>query len=412
MRRDPTLALQLMVRLCRFEPSPLRGSLAALNDLRLRETYAELAMRHGVLGVTLAALERIDVEDELSSEALEDLSEPLRLLRRRASLWVLERDRVLAVLERYDIQPVVLKGAGLCTTYYQDAAERQFGDIDLLFQPTEVETATAVLLESGYRAKSEEATKGYRDHHFHYRLIHPQGFVVENHWALQRPDSPYRLDPIHFHRTAQRVSEIGGGTLRLPSPEMLLLHVASQNADDVFPRIARLIDVDRVVRERSQLEWDSLVETAIRSGLQSPLWLTLLSARRLVGSPVSNAALAELRPSRTAEFHIALLDPVRSLLKRRFVTSWATGSLLRYWLRPDRRSRRKMILDICRGATDPLAWLWHGDQKREVPRPSLLVRLRALGKMLGLQALLYLVAPVRFLVAGVRGVDRDLDFNG
>ena len=352
-------------------------------------------MRHGVLGLVLSRLQQEPSGSLLPAPVRSELEAQLNTQRRRAALWVLERDRLLAALRREGIEPIVLKGAALCTTAYEEPVRREFGDIDLLFAPEEIEAATGSIVGCGYRDVSPHARQAYRDHHFHYRLVHPQGFIVEIHWGLVRPGGRYRLSAEAFRAGSQVVRDREGSELRMPAGEDQLLHISGQNMEDYFSRLGRIVDADRVAGAGSGVDWDRMVRDARDGGLSLALWLTLRLAVRLLATPADPHALRELAPSRVTALHIDLLAPERSLLRKRFSDRWTMGTLLSYWLLPSAESRREMARELATGATDPLTWLWHGGDPSVGRRPGMIARLVAMAKLAGWQLGLYLSAPLR-----------------
>ena len=312
--------VELLVALCRSGElsEDVRAGLAPLGDPTFRARFVAVAQQHAVLGLALTRIEAAGVREAVPSAAGAELARILGRLRRRAALWVLERDRVLTTLRRVGIEAVMLKGGALCTTLYPEPVQREFGDLDLLVARGELEPAVNALLRSGYVNPWNEAQlHGYHEHHFHIVLEHPNGFVVEVHFALTAPGVAFRLDPAEFIAGAQ-VRRVGRMPIRLPRPEHLLLHVVSQNTQDGFQRLVRFVDIDRIVRAAPDLDW-TLVEGVARHGrMQTVLALSLQLAHRILGTTIPETMLARIRPGRLARYHMGLLEPLSSVLTQRF----------------------------------------------------------------------------------------------
>jgi len=384
---DPTHALAVAV--CRVDAAggldPSR--LEALGNATFRKQFLALLQRHAVLGLAARTLLDPRLAPALPGEGAKELREILTRLRRRAALWVIERDRVLGVLRRIGLDPIMLKGGGLCTTLYAEPVEREFGDLDLLVPEDRLEAAVTALVGAGYQNPWNVAQlEGYRAHHFHVWLTHPQGFVVEVHFGLTAPRAAFRIDAADF--LAQSVVHDAGDEsyLRLPRPEHQLLHVVDQNVLDPFNHLAKLVDLDRLIRAHPRLRWNIVEAAARRGGLERALALSLHLTRALLGAPVPIDVLQRLRLGPVTRFHLEMLRPIPSLLRQRSLRRPAAARLLTAWMMPCRRERWRYL---ALGADDPLRWIWSGhDQPSEEGSSA---KMLPLAKLLAYQAGLYLV---------------------
>lgn len=68
---------------------------------------------------------------------------------------------ILALLDRYGICPILLKGLGLAYQYYPEPALRPTTDIDLLIQKDEIAPVQHLLTEAGYNPKFPDAHFGW-----------------------------------------------------------------------------------------------------------------------------------------------------------------------------------------------------------------------------------------------------------
>jgi hypothetical protein len=388
----------ILVRLCRREPPELASSeLRALADAGFRSQLHELATSHRTLGLVLLALTRLPQLGELEPAARQGLLAPLPARRARAERQDHELERLLARLSAGGLEPLVLKGPALRHTIYEQSVERHFGDFDLLFEPAELERTFEIVREAGYRFPgSPERFAGYRATHFHVIFRHPDRFVAEVHWALSKPASPFRLDPEAFRRRSRRVGGSAGGTLRVPCPEHLLLHMAHENLRDSFSRLVRLVDLDRIVASTPGLDWDEIVSEARRGGLRALLGLSLDLASELLGTPVPAEVRRALRADRLGRAHVALLRPADALLHQRLGDTGPSASMV-FWLAPGWRARGALLLRLARGGDYADQWIYNAST--EVP-PGSAARLRA-----GLKGVLHLAATHLQLYR--RALERD-----
>jgi hypothetical protein len=145
--------------------------------------------------------------------------------------------------------------------------------------------------------------------------------------------------------------------LRAPRPEHLLLHMAHENLRDSFSRFGRIVDLDRIVASAPALDWDYTVSQARVGGLQSLLSLSLELARELLGARVPDEVFASLRPRAAARFHVGLMQPAPSLVRRRLREVGAAGAL-QLWLCEGWRRRSRLLLRMLSGRQSAEGWIF------------------------------------------------------
>ncbi|HEX7024054.1 MAG TPA: nucleotidyltransferase family protein [Gemmatimonadales bacterium] len=314
-----------------------------------RSALQVLAARHGVLGVVLAGLGAAAPGDPVLASRCATLLAQRPAIRKQAVMWDLETDRLLRLLDDAGLRPVTLKGAALRVSAYHDSAQRSFGDVDLLLPASDIERAIASLEAAGYALGDAATVARFEQLHFHHQLTNAMGFQVELHWDLTQPDAAIRLLPERFMARSRTLERPGAPPIRIPSPEDMVLHLASQEVEDWFSTIRRLVDIDRVVRSEAAFDWSYLRSAAAEARMSQLLGFTLQLTRRLLSTPMPDGFVQSLELSRAARFHLALLDPVTSVLtsySRRRVTA---SRFMAIWLCPDSRTRWGTIREI---ATD------------------------------------------------------------
>src|SRR2546426_927505 len=296
----------------------------------------------------------------------------VRLVRREGVRAPLEEDR--AVLE--------------------DPGERSMGDLDLLLPPGQFEPAKAVLARLGYRSiGTDEAVEAYRLHHFHLPLAHPNGFVAEIHWALSRPGVGFHLDEQAFLARALDRPRAGGGALRVPSAEDMILHLASQNQEDAFGRWRRLVDLDRVVASAGDLDWAYLRETSQRGHTQVLVALSLRLSQLLLGTRLPTGFVESLALSRLCRLNLAMLCPVEWVISEPARRRAVGADALLFWTTVGWRDRLRLYLVKAWPQADPLAWMWRGEPRRQAGRIRPLVKLAVYQIWIWSRGLLAILTP-------------------
>lgn len=363
-------ALQALVALARRgPPPPLPRSRAS------RDAVLGAAARHAVPGLVLTALSRQGNLDPAEMARL-------HLLRRQAARWDLELGRVLRRLSGAGVRAIVLKGAALRVTAYRDPAEREFTDLDLLVPMSALKQSVSALEALGYQAPTEQEYRVYLAHHHHVILNHPQGFVVEMHWALEPPSSPFRLDADRVRESAVEAAVPGSPPLLVPSAEHMVLHLAHQNLENGFAHLRRLVDIDRAIAAAPEFDWERLASEAEWMRVRAPLALTLRLAELLLGTEVPAGFVSRLGVSGAARAHLGMLDPVRVLLEQRGERREIEEALL-LWCLPGAGARLGRLADVATGKRESFCHEVSG------VRGNPLVNLWALARFLGSQVAAY-----------------------
>src|SRR5262249_50628951 len=126
--------------------------------------------------------------------------------------------QALGALREADVPALLLKGAALVETVYDDPAQREMLDLDVLVPRAELRRAAAALEPLGYAAGGSEAAA-----HHAPALIGEQRIVaVELHHHIVIGGEGRRFDIDDLWRRARPAPD---GTHLLPAPADLLLHV-------------------------------------------------------------------------------------------------------------------------------------------------------------------------------------------
>jgi len=347
----------LVVALSRREVDveALKTASARLADAEFRAAFVDRAARLRVLGLVLIRLARTAVFETLPTDASEEFRALLTQVRRATARLDLERDRLISVMRRAAVEPVLLKGSGLRRSLYTEPAERHIADIDLLVSEQELDAALSVACGAGYVSPPDHVTEAYRRHHFHLRLTHPVGYDVEIHWGLSEPHCRFRLDAVRLERESVVFPRRDGPPLRMPRPEDMLLHLTLQNVQERFLWFNRLVDIDRILATNS-LDLNLLVQRAREAGLETALALTLTLSHRMLAAEFPAEVLDRVEPSSIVRAHLKLLSPEDWMLSPESPRPTVANRLMDLWLLPGLRSRTAALLWLLTepGFSDPL----------------------------------------------------------
>jgi hypothetical protein len=207
-----------------------------------------------------------------------------------------ELGKALRHLGAAGVKVVPLKGAVLAETLYGNPGLRPMVDIDLLVQRADATQAHACLAEIGYQPIQ---ALELANHPFHGAPLYKNGTLpvfVELHWALDDA----KLTSFDESQIWRRVlsAKLNGASCHMLSPEDELLYLSYHLTKHDSESIKFLCDVAELVRKHAaSLDWGYFIETARSWEIQHAVHYSLSLARRLLGAPVPQGVLKELRPS-------------------------------------------------------------------------------------------------------------------
>lgn len=199
--------------------------------------------------------------------------------------------RAIDALRATGTDVLVLKGAALIDSAYEDPGARPMGDFDLAVPPERVGEAVRALREAGLtpidgdpeRLLAARHSLAFRD---------PGGREVDLHRGmLWRPG----LDEEFWAASIE--AEVAGARVRILNPADQLLHVCAHGAawNPVHP-VRWAADAFKILEAAgASFAWDRLIAMAERGHLSLPLRDALSCLAAELRAPVPGGALRELR---------------------------------------------------------------------------------------------------------------------
>lgn len=240
-------------------------------------------------GISIADSVMQKLRDEYLSSALENL-------RRYQQL-----SEVLRAFQNDGIPVIALKGTHLAEFVYRNIALRPMSDIDLLVKKEDLPRVEEELFGLGYRygpfAYKNKSWIAERAGDFAYVPL-KNGAVVEIHWSIGRPTSPFNIDTEGLWERSHPIT-INGISVSLLSPEDLLLHLCLHTAyrNAFVTGLLHFCDIAKVIQHyQDELEWEKLRCRISQWGVAKPVYLTLHLVRELLQAAVSDEFLDKIRP--------------------------------------------------------------------------------------------------------------------
>ena len=287
----------------------LRERLAGVSVEEYRQVV-ELAQRHNVAPLVYHRLQQLNVK--LS----DDLVEILKLEKRKGVIHMMrifqELHPLLQLFHEKNLAVIVLKGAYLAESVYEQIGLRTMRDVDLLVKKQDLPQVESALLAFGYLPAEPNRVIITNNHHFRY--FHPESkFMVEIHWTIIDENLSLQIDVEGLWQRAQTVTLAQAPTMCL-SPEDLLLHLCMHTVIHAYDmqkgyemRLRMLCDIGEVLQHfESKIDWREMKSRARQWGVGRAIYVVLRLTCELLDSTIRVGNLELLMPDHFDEDHFYL----------------------------------------------------------------------------------------------------------
>ena len=196
--------------------------------------------------------------------------------------------QILTAISNRGISPIVMKGADLAYTIYDEPVLRHTDGLDFVVADEEIQAALDVLgtLGCGPPSTSRSARARTMD------CRHRSGLVITLHTEIF--DVPFAVSSEEM-RSRCRVASVAGVRTRILSSADNLLYVCM----NVFygrtrASIRWAVDAWFLVSRCRDLDWEVLVASAGKSQIALPVFLTLRYLKEHLGAPIPQTVLSRL----------------------------------------------------------------------------------------------------------------------
>jgi hypothetical protein len=284
-------------------------------DVTQWDLVANLASEHRVSGFVLPALHDADRADAAAAAVkLQD-----SLFRNVAEVALLdsELERLVKTLRGADIDVIVLKGPALARSVYRAPYLRQYDDIDVAVAANDIGRATIALTSAGYE-RIVNADRGDPRFLLQFRSVITKALIELHADPLQLGLAPV-CESDRWSR-AEPLPHLDGALMLAPCDQ--IVHLAVHAHKHGYRRLIWLKDLDLLVRSPRRIDWDLVVSTALREGVDGPVWYALSVTRELLHTPLPPGLLARLAPALLIRVIYRWIWPRRRLARLQGRSHW------------------------------------------------------------------------------------------
>jgi hypothetical protein len=198
---------------------------------------------------------------------------------------------MLGLFQRQSIPVILLKGAALFTTLYEDPALRPMSDLDLLVHEENLEKAHRIFIDAGYLLNGKEYWPWWR------KFGGERGFVrddvlVELHWNLGGPDFP--LSSVEVFPRAKKIVVSGAPALTLSPEDFLLFHLYHAVYRHAIFNLIWLMDIVKITTLwKEEIKWERFWKKAKALNFAPGASLGLKEAKEVLGAYVPQEILRD-----------------------------------------------------------------------------------------------------------------------
>jgi len=281
---------ELIVRCARSQTSADGAErIGAIADARLDwSAVIDLAEAQGVLPILHSRLRSLP-DDALPAWAWDRLDNYVRQIQRHnlhASRELLE---VLRLLSANGIRVLPLKGPALALTIYGNLGMRQFADLDILVNKSNVGRAYDLLASRGYQHRNP-MTRAQQNallrSNVEYELVRNDGSVfLDLHWGIM---TGYSSFAIPFEQLWERRESLllGGQAIATLSTLDTLLILCAHGCKSGWSQLKWVVDVAKFVENHPDLDWNALLDQAATLHAIRMVLLGLRLAADMVGTDI------------------------------------------------------------------------------------------------------------------------------
>jgi len=247
------------------------------------------------------------LDKKIPKNIIQKLSQRKKQLIMREKFMQKELFKLLDLLKKEDIEPVVMKGVVLANLY--PAGARPFADLDILIKKEELQKVKDILLKKGYKLyEHSRSEKEYLEHHKHLIFFKKKKPSVEVHWDIVNNDTRININPLVFINNSENII-ISKKEVNILKPEHQFLHLCIHLIEHKFILSLRYyLDIKFLLKKyKNKLDWDEIINISKQMNISNFVFHILNKTKKNLGLNISSKILNHLREN-SSSFKLFLLN--------------------------------------------------------------------------------------------------------
>lgn len=288
------------------------------------ETVMALAGRHAVIPLVYTQLAEAGIAYAAPASVVASLRQAFEQNAHSSLHLAAELTRIAQQFGSEGLPVIAYKGPVSAVELYGNLALRQFSDIDLLVDGTEVGRATAILAASGYLSILSRAERVPLDADCERQLENADGSVtIDLHWDFAQPHLAIGSLPAAW-RERTRQLEIAGVSITTFGLEDTALVLVIHGGKHYWERIAWVADLAALLFRNPGLDWEALLAAARAMRATNFLLLGATLAHSLCSAPVPAFVLEQAESAAVRKYARRILATYSSkrISEAGFLARW------------------------------------------------------------------------------------------
>jgi len=205
-----------------------------------------------------------------------------------------ELEVIAGTFNKAGIALLLLKGASLLETVYQDKLDRSICDLDILVHTQDLSKTNDQMLSLGYNASSHNW-----GNHVSYTREGQSSIPVEIHWDLFNRKNPFqkyafKIETGQIWDDAELI-QVGSHNAYIMSPEHQLFYLSCHLIKESFNDPKWIRDIDMIVRFYQQkIDWTKVINFANYYKVRMPVCIVLNYVKASFDTPIPVHILQDL----------------------------------------------------------------------------------------------------------------------
>jgi hypothetical protein len=257
------------------------------------------ALRHGLLPLLYRNLKATN-QDSIPNGVLEELRKNFLINVSRNIYLTEELIKLLHLFEKDRIPAITYKGPIMAACVYGDITLRQFCDLDILIQDSDVPRVRELLVGQGYHptlifnnAAEEEAyfrSPYKRSLHF---VREDRKVPLDLHWGIESKYLSFSSDLDVFKHLEQTF--LNGYPIKTINIDYLIFLICLHGAQHAWAQLNWICDIAELIRLRKDIDWVQAVDHASGLGIHRMVSCGLLLASQLLGAELGEETLLRMK---------------------------------------------------------------------------------------------------------------------
>jgi hypothetical protein len=249
------------------------------------------ARRHGVMPLLYWNLKETHFET-VPEDVVKELCNEYRINMIRNLFLTSKLFSLLDLFQSNGISAIPYKGPTLSVLAYGDISLRHFVDLDFIVHRHDVLRGKELLLSEGYRPEyilPPDQEIAYLQHECEYNFFDDhRKILVELHWDIVQKYFSCHFDVNKLWDDLEPVSLLGKQVMTVSPEQLLLILCLHHGGKHQWEMLGWICDIAQLIGVRKELDWERIVDSAFRSGIERILFLGLYLAKSMLGADIPN----------------------------------------------------------------------------------------------------------------------------